>query len=164
MARIYPPKPFALASAAPQLTDWIPCTTPPVRDGEYELRMADTHGTEARAAWENGQWVWKYSGDVAQSPNNSERRHRWVWRGVRRWVLTVSALAPQEPCDYVEQDRAYVAHVSKRGVLYLTDKLIHPYSSTYKYSAALSFATETDAVAYATSHARHLRGWKVVLA
>lgn len=156
---------FTHARPTPLLTDWIPCTTPPVRVGEYEVQLAGNDVSSGRRAlWKNGVWTWVHSSSACGGPNDVILRAKWMWRGVRRWVLTVPALAPQEPCDQVKQDRAYVAHVSKRGVLYLTDRLAEPTSSSYKYLAALSFTTEADAVAYATKHARHLRGWKAVLA
>ncbi len=136
------------APAAPLLTDWIPCTTPPVRDGEYDLTMfPNDEGGDIKISYRNGKW----SGDgVNISPGE------FHWRGVRRWVLTVR--------DFLNGERTYVAHVSQRGVLYLTDNLVEPYSSSYKYKAALNFETEADAVAYATKHKRRLNGYKAVLA
>ena len=86
--------------------------------------------------------------DTMSNPN------RYRWRGVRRWVLTTSSFLGG--CSYV-------AHVSKRGVLYMTDKL-HVGHGSRPYSEALSFETEDGAMAYAIKHARSLNNPKAVLA
>jgi hypothetical protein len=135
-------------SALP-LTDWIPCTTPPVRDGEYELTMFpnDSETSAIRETYQAGAWF--------GCPGVNEEPGDFYWRGVRRWVLTVPSLC----CAGGERD--YVAGVSRRGVVYTNADLYHP-----RMSAAhtpMDFATEAAAVAYATKHARHLNGWKAVL-
>jgi hypothetical protein len=146
-------------TAAPLLTDWIPCTTPPVREGEYEVEHigGPTGPKEWRAMYlcgmhGHGRWVRSDDGVVIDAL--MEHPDKFRWRGVRRWVLTVR--------DFLNGERTYVANVSTRGVLYLTDKLHAPWGSR-PYSAAISFATEAKAVAYATKHARRLSGWKAVL-
>lgn len=67
--------------AAELVTDWIPCTTPPVRDGVYEAEITSHAGGPLkpfRMEFKNGTWT-----------DNGMNRYpeAWKWRGVRRWVL-----------------------------------------------------------------------------
>jgi hypothetical protein len=46
-----------------ELTDWIPCKTPPVRDGWYDVARNFLHYGSAlhpveRVRYENGEWDW----------------------------------------------------------------------------------------------------------
>lgn len=63
------------------LTDWYPCTTPPVRDGWYDLSRRLNDGSciqpVERVRFVNGEWDWKAS---------KSKISVWVgmdyWRGV----------------------------------------------------------------------------------
>ncbi len=134
-----------------QVTGWIPCTTPPVREGEYEM-MAGYQRKPWRVVYRDGEWF--------NAVNGLIQHHTMLypivyqWRGVRRWVLTTPGFIIA---------RSYVAHVSKRGVLYTTSKL-HAGHGSRPYSEALSFETKDAAMAYAIKHARYLHNPKAVLA
>lgn len=73
-----------------QLTDWMPCTTPPVREGEFEVvYTADDIETDVgrdkfRAEFIRGAWF-----DVRghRLPGLCHDPENFSWRGVRRWVL-----------------------------------------------------------------------------
>lgn len=137
------------------LTGWFPCTTPPVREGFYERDWGcpNISRQDKLDYWNGSKWFYGdgKGGYRLSVPSYSQMR----WRGVRRWVLTVP--------DFISRGRAYVAHVSKRGVLYMTDKLHAGYGG-HPYSEALSFETKAKAVEYATKNARRLHGWKAVIA
>lgn len=148
-------------AAALVLTNWIPCTTPPVREGVYEVDDEDGIDGPWWAYWDGSRFGYREYASPQKAFNNRNLvtacAPRAKWRGVRRWVLTVR--------DFLNGERTYVAHVSMRGVLYLTDKLHAPYcSGRWQYGEALSFATEVEAKAYAIKNARHLKDWKAVLA
>lgn len=94
------------------LTDWIPCTTPPVRDGEYEFVCTDL-GLQhidlkpGRAVFKNGAWHDRLSEHPLNGMNLSPQY--FSWRGRRMWVLVrredpiVSALAGQPVDVYVNK-------------------------------------------------------------
>lgn len=61
-----------------QLTDWIPCKTPPVRDGWYDLERRLNDGSVIQAAervrFANGEW-----------DRHSSKSEIGVWVGVDYW-------------------------------------------------------------------------------
>jgi hypothetical protein len=72
-----------------ELTDWMPCTMRPLRDGEYECKYSanlwNMDGTKFRcdsfrARFKDGSWPIDRPG-LNNTPQN------FKWRGVRRWVL-----------------------------------------------------------------------------
>ncbi len=75
----------AISTPAPELTDWISCTTPPVRDGRYEIDIVgDVERGDAKLPslydeFVGGIWT-KFDG-INQWPR------QFVWRGIRQWVL-----------------------------------------------------------------------------
>lgn len=74
---------LSAASAAPVLTDWISCTTPPVRDGHYDMQHADDNASPFRAEFRGGAWL---SIDHGR-PLSAVAFGGYKWRGVLRWVL-----------------------------------------------------------------------------
>ena len=99
------------------VTDWIPCTTPPVRDGVYELRLTQLapEAGEIRGELKRGKFYF----DDAKSPCPMDGVNTcpgdWQWRGTRRWVLVrkadplLTALNQGEPVD------AYLADARPRS-------------------------------------------------
>lgn len=141
----------AVAMPTPFLTDWIPCTTPPVRDGVYEVQhptKQHSDHTPFRCEFRDGMW---FGVDYHPGKYLDAMVGIYQWRGVRRWVLTV-------PC-FLFSDHPYVTHVSRRGVVYMTDKLAPGFTK----AGPLGFDTEAEAAAYARRHERVLSGWKAVL-
>lgn len=61
-----------------QLTDWIPCKTPPVRDGWYDLERRLNDGSVIQAAervrFANGEW-----------DRHSSKSEIGVWVGMDYW-------------------------------------------------------------------------------
>lgn len=93
-------------AAAELVTDWIPCTTPPVRDGDYDIQLFGDEKLRLRVEFVNG--VWRYiSGCLTGTPlvGPGIDGECWHWRGVRRWVLVrkadplMTALNQGEPVD-----------------------------------------------------------------
>lgn len=114
------------AAPAPELvTDWIPCTTPPVRDGDYEFTYTGPNHIKPhpiRCLFENGKWymVPPAKGPYKDRPDTRLERiealpNEYHWRGVRRWVLVrkadplLTALNQGEPVD------AYLADARPRS-------------------------------------------------
>jgi hypothetical protein len=98
-------------SAALPLTDWIPCTTPPVREGVYEVRWAiGQKSKEWRATFDSGTGAWRHEGKIISLMDHTmSNPEGYEWRGVRRWVLKV------EPCGCDKYD-VYLSRMSTRGV------------------------------------------------
>jgi hypothetical protein len=63
------------------LTDWISCTTPPVREGEYEIQMTYANGT----AFQVRRYYWRL-GDFRLSERDMIRApviySQDKWRGL----------------------------------------------------------------------------------
>lgn len=74
------------AAAAPLLTDWMSCTTPPVRVGRYETERVDRPGESYLVFYHGpGLWFADERGVIPHHAAVNPGMHRW--RGVRRWVL-----------------------------------------------------------------------------
>lgn len=78
------------APAPELLTDFIPCLTPPVRDGDYDVFYTKKNSKKVipkpfRAEFKNGQWYGIPDG--RPRPGLNEDPQNFGWRGVRRWVL-----------------------------------------------------------------------------
>lgn len=75
------------------VTDWIPCTTPPVRDGVYECQPVDRDFDHIRLEFSSGSWriISGFLAGVSIAGPNLDPKC-FQWRGVRRWVL-------QRPAD-----------------------------------------------------------------
>lgn len=124
------------------LTDWISCTTPPVRDGEYGYDTIDSKFiAPGRVLFRDGAWFSVANG--APLPGLTMFADRFRWRGVRRWVL--------------KRGSQYLTGFSKRKVVYSSEQL-----PCGILGDAMSFATEAEASAFAARHPR-LAGWKAVL-
>lgn len=75
------------------ITDWIPFATPPVRVGVYEVRSvaSGTHGKVWRAEFDGKQW--RQAEHTPPLKPGALMDHamaypeKYLWRGVRRWVL-----------------------------------------------------------------------------
>lgn len=142
------------------LTAPIPCTTPPVRDGWYDVEYCGPDEVLRcgfwRLEWRNGVWSDKH-GVAVLSPALVPAHYQW--RGVRRWVLTVPSLCGDRD--------DYIVNIRPRGVV--LEAVAELYNPHFRVSA-MAFDTEADAVAYATKHAalkdgaQRLAGWKAVLA
>lgn len=80
------------------VTDWIPCATPPVRDGVYEAISRTNANDKFMAEYRNGKWfgVGDRAGIVLDAMLNY-----YQWRGVRRWVLQ-SLLPSREPMFLID--------------------------------------------------------------
>lgn len=78
--------------AAELVTDWIPCTTPPVRGGDYDFRLRAGqimfNGEPQRGEVRDGKWFSILDGGELYAING-EHQHAYEWRGVRRWVLVM---------------------------------------------------------------------------
>lgn len=74
-----------------KLTGWLPCKTPPVRNGIYEcLCTIDMPGFVPRefpARFNAGEWT---NMTHFALPGINFRPENFSWRGMRRWVLTIS--------------------------------------------------------------------------
>lgn len=100
------------AAAAELVTDWIPCTTPPVRDGVYECRSIDFAVQPTRLDYSNKSWRVLdgfLAGAAISGPNSYP--DKFQWRGVRRWVLQgpadnlLSLIAREPIVVYLETSR-----------------------------------------------------------
>ncbi len=127
------------------LTDWFPCTTPPVREGVYEVDLENCNGSNPiLCEFADGEWP--------DRPGINKYPREWKWRGVRRWVLQIPALFGPGP--------DYLIGVSRRGVIRSMARLHDKWCP----NQPITFDTKEAAVAYAMSK-RELRviGWKAVL-
>jgi hypothetical protein len=120
------------------LTDWIPCTTPPVRDGEYDYiysasDLPNVFKTTCRAEFKHGQW-YSLSGGGYRLPGLNHDPENFSWRGVRRWVLALEA-QPDPATQGGRLSDAYLMSKSARGV-----GQFH-----YMLAKAISFGTEAEA-------------------
>lgn len=118
------------------LTDWISCTTPPVREGEYDLTYVGKRSIMAmatcREVYSNGAWN--------DSPGINGWEHCWVWRGMRRWVLVRD---------------------TKRKVKFYHSDIVNGVKLLGFLQAAMSFDTAGDAVLYAVEN--NLKNFAAVL-
>lgn len=106
-------------SAEPLLTDWIPCTTPPVREGVYQ-RDIPSHGAQF-AHWDGKKWgLWGRNVEEAMEWSTHHSHFEVRWRGVRRWVL-VKRRRPDLPDGGLIN--TYVAGTSGGGSVLWTDDL-----------------------------------------
>lgn len=124
-----------LFSEAPKVTDWISCTTPPVRDGEYEFRIKEGQrlfdGNAKRALCIDGKWFSLTDGFYLYTINDSFTGC-YEWRGVRRWVLVQ------------EHGTAYVAKHKRQ------------YGWTPDLRYAHAFTTERSAKRFAARSHKHI--------
>lgn len=130
------------AAAALQLTDWIPCTTPPVREGEYEVESVVYGQKPWRATYRDGKWctaedghfnpAGTLMGDTMQYPD------RYRWRGVRRWVLV-------RPSSLDKSKLAYLQKIPTRG------RRVGIPHFHYDLEQAMGFDTKAQAEAFRDS-------------
>lgn len=126
MTRAKPPAPDLL-------TDWIPCTTPPVRDGVYEITGTSYIGLMKpfRMAYTNGEWL-RMDGNVFLG---GAEITKWSWRGVRRWVLVRKAHPIFDPArGYLVEARPRSALFGELGVLtrpFLTEAAAKRFANRY---------------------------------
>lgn len=131
-------------AAADLVTDWIPCTTPPVRDGDYDFRLRAgqmlANGEAKRGEFRGGKWFSIDDGDELYAINY-KHAHAYEWRGVRRWVL-------QGPADNL------LSLIARQPVtIYL--HAARPRSSNFGGLAkARPFKTEAAAQRFADRHQR----------
>lgn len=122
------------AKAGPPLTDWISCTTPPVREGEYEVEALRYGDKPWRATYRDGKWFTAESSTfvkVGQSMDDTMAHpENYRWRGVRRWVL----VQRNEPI--LGRD-AYIEHRTPQNTKW-----------TAELAQAKGFDTEAKAMAY----------------
>ncbi len=154
--RQYPPGPnlsSLLDASGPLLTDWISCTTPPVREGEYALKLAGDQRTEdidkPNAEFVGGVWYWLGSGDKCHSPNNWPPR--WEYRGVRRWVLEVQV--PSKPATVTGIGDVDVVPISYE-IYYLSNDRAGPEKRCFNphLENAIGFTTQAAAEKFAVEH------------
>jgi hypothetical protein len=90
-----------LLDEQPQVTDWIPCTTPPVRDGAYEVQSAPggRFGKDL-AIYEDGRWRWP---DGLDSHGLNNYPDQFVWRGRRMWVLARETTHSKSGITYLQR-------------------------------------------------------------
>lgn len=138
-------------SAALQVTDWIPCTTPPVREGVYEVMQHNESGP-FYAYWDGARFSYRStsSPDMAFEKRNSGSLYGVPerWRGVRRWVL-------------VREDHrgkpVYLERIQARG-----RRAGVPHWH-FDMAMAMGFDSEDDAHIYGLTHCLISNGAKAVL-
>lgn len=113
------------------ITDWIPCTMPPLRDGEYDVM--DKYGHHWRANFTDGKWT--HVRLKCPMEATTHKPEEYQWRGRRMWVL---------------RSKAILGH----GVLYLSNA---PQSEIWicKIELARGFETYDEAVAVAKDTFSH---------
>jgi hypothetical protein len=120
----------AVAKPTPFLTDWIPCTTPPVREGESDLTANINIDVlyPVRIKYSGDTWL-RMDGSPFFRDSVDELAD-WSWRGARRWVL-VQRNEPILGCD------AYIEHRTPTNTKW-----------TNELAGAKGFDTEAQALAY----------------
>jgi hypothetical protein len=132
------------------LTDWIPCTTPPVREGVYDFQYIGGLGFgpyPVRGMFKDGKWLGyddrhtKHGETLDRLQGLNESPAEYQWRGGRRWVL-------QGPV-------ANMLSLIARETVYIYLEDARPRSAKWNSLAkARPFLTEAAAQRFATRYPR----------
>jgi hypothetical protein len=122
-----------------KLTGWIPCTTPPVRDGDYELQHVDDAASPFRAEFRAGDWLGVRPYNMGYLLNAVDAVGGYQWRGVRRWVLKATA-------------ENFLAKIVGNEDVYFTGMTRRRKPTFGAHFVAMGFDSEVDAHAYRLAH------------
>lgn len=133
------------------LTDWIPCTPPPVRVGVYEVDDEDGFKGPWFAYWDGEKFGYRdfsVQGAFDNRDKYTACAPRAKWRGVRRWVLTKRGTVSSQPY--------YLTNVPNRG------RRAGVPNWHFDLARAMGFDSEEDAQTFGLMNSLGA-GWKAVL-